>query len=121
MAFAGWVGLLITSLNLMPIGQLDGGHVLYALLRQKANRIATLLLYSAVVVVALDFKQLYVWMLMLVLLIIMGPVHPPTADDSEPLGRRPHCARLADARLHHHRLHAHAFAGLAVVVGYALA
>jgi membrane-associated protease RseP (regulator of RpoE activity) len=86
MAFAGWVGLLITSLNLMPIGQLDGGHVLYALLRQKANRIATLLLYSAVVVVALDFKQLYVWMLMLILLIVMGPVHPPTADDSEPLG-----------------------------------
>ncbi len=85
-AFAGWVGLLITSLNLMPIGQLDGGHVLYALLRRKANKIATLLLYAAVLVVALDFKQLYVWMLMLILLLVMGPVHPPTADDSEPLG-----------------------------------
>ena len=49
MAFAGWVGLLITSLNLIPIGQLDGGHVLYALLRQKAHKVATFLLLSAVV------------------------------------------------------------------------
>jgi membrane-associated protease RseP (regulator of RpoE activity) len=86
MAFAGWVGLLITSLNLMPIGQLDGGHVLYALLRRKANKIASLLLMAALIVVALDFKHLYAWTLMLILLVVMGPVHPPTADDSEPLG-----------------------------------
>jgi membrane-associated protease RseP (regulator of RpoE activity) len=86
MAFAGWVGLLITSLNLMPIGQLDGGHVLYALLRQKANRFASLLLIAALIVVALDFKELYVWTLMLILLVFMGPKHPPTANDSEPLG-----------------------------------
>jgi membrane-associated protease RseP (regulator of RpoE activity) len=86
MAFAGWVGLLITSLNLMPIGQLDGGHVLYALLRHKANRIARLLLYSAVFLVAFDWEELQSWTLMLILLLMMGPVHPPTADDSEPLG-----------------------------------
>ena len=86
MAFAGWVGLLVTSLNLMPIGQLDGGHVLYALLRRKANKIASLLLMAALVVVALDFRHLYAWTLMLILLVIMGPVHPPTADDDEPLG-----------------------------------
>ena len=47
MAFAGWVGLLMTSLNLMPIGQLDGGHILYAPLRRNANRVATALLMAA--------------------------------------------------------------------------
>ena len=86
MAFAGWVGLLITSLNLMPIGQLDGGHILYALLRQNANRVASLLLMLAVVVVALNISTLGSWMLMLFLLIVMGPTHPPTANDEEPLG-----------------------------------
>lgn len=84
MAFAGWVGLFITSLNLIPIGQLDGGHVLYALLRRRAHKVATLLLFSAVFVVI--FEQLWNWSIMLVLLFLMGPIHPPTANDDEPLG-----------------------------------
>jgi membrane-associated protease RseP (regulator of RpoE activity) len=86
MAFAGWVGLLVTSLNLMPIGQLDGGHILYALLRRKAHKVATLLLWSALVLVIWQWDSLKSWTLMLVLLMIMGPIHPPTANDDEPLG-----------------------------------
>jgi membrane-associated protease RseP (regulator of RpoE activity) len=86
MAFAGWVGLLVTSLNLMPIGQLDGGHVLYALLGRRANRVMSILLMLGVTVVAWNVKAYGSWMLMLFLLILMRPSHPPTADDEEPLG-----------------------------------
>jgi len=84
LAMAGWVGLLITSLNLIPIGQLDGGHILYALLRTKAHKISTLLLLGAVA--AVIYWGYPHWALMLALLAIMGPIHPPTADDHVPLG-----------------------------------
>jgi len=86
MAFAGWVGLLITSLNLIPIGQLDGGHVLYALLRRKANKVALFLFLSAIFLVAFNFREFGNWIVILILLMIFGTAHPPTADDDEPLG-----------------------------------
>lgn len=81
---AGWVGLLLTALNLIPISQLDGGHILYGLLREKAHTVATVLLAAAVVAVVAF--QYYWWTLMLVLLVVIGPKHPPTTDDSVPLG-----------------------------------
>ena len=83
-AFAGWVGLLITSINLVPIGQLDGGHILYGMFRRKANVVSTVLLVAAVW--ASIHYRLSTWWLMLGLITIMGPRHPPTADDSVPLG-----------------------------------
>jgi len=82
--YAGWVGLLITSLNLIPIGQLDGGHILYALLRKRAHVVAWLLLIAAVVGLVVTGSQS--WWLMLILLLLMGPAHPPTANDEQPLG-----------------------------------
>ncbi len=86
--FAGWVGLLITSINLLPVGQLDGGHVLYALLRERAWPVATAVLGAAALFVAYNFVRHGDpgWSLMLVLLFLMGPVHPPTHDDRLPLG-----------------------------------
>jgi Zn-dependent protease len=83
-AFAAWVGLLLTSLNLFPVGQLDGGHVLYGVLRSRAHAVATLVLGLAVAAVLMF--HLWWWSLMLVLLLVMGPRHPPTARDDVPLG-----------------------------------
>lgn len=84
LAFAGWVGIFVTALNMIPIGQLDGGHVLYSLLRRRAHGIATLLLALAVGAVIL--YGYWEWSLMLLLLLLIGPRHPPTADDSVDLG-----------------------------------
>lgn len=82
--YAGWVGLLVTAVNLFPIGQLDGGHVLYALLRTKAHIVARLVLLACLLAMGLTGNL--GWSLMLMLLVITGPDHPPTADDDVPLG-----------------------------------
>lgn len=82
--FAGWVGLLVTSLNLFPIGQLDGGHILYGLLREKAHLVARTLLLACLLWMGLTGNL--GWSLMLILLVITGPDHPPTADDTVELG-----------------------------------
>ena len=83
-AFAGWVGLLITSINLVPIGQLDGGHVLYSMFREKANVVSVVLLVLAIAVSIV--KGLTNWWLMLGLITFLGTRHPPTTDDYMPLG-----------------------------------
>lgn len=84
-AMAAWTGLFITSLNLLPISQLDGGHVFYALLRRRAPR-ATLALFFGLVAATVLFEQ-WQWILMLLIVSLIGVVHPPTADDSKPLDR----------------------------------
>jgi len=82
---AGWVGLLITGLNMLPVSQLDGGHVLYTVFGRKlAHRIARGLMVLAIAaVVAFD---LYSWLPMLLIVLMIGIDHPPTRDDSVELG-----------------------------------
>jgi Zn-dependent protease len=83
---AGWVGLLITGLNMMPISQLDGGHVIYALFGKRAHAIARLFLFGAILLVVLNFERAFIWLPMIVLVTLIGTDHPPTADDDTPLG-----------------------------------
>ena len=73
-AFAGWIGLLVTSLNLLPIGQLDGGHIIYALFGNKHELISKSTL-PVLIVLGIFFWP--GWLIWAVLMIILGYKHPP--------------------------------------------
>jgi membrane-associated protease RseP (regulator of RpoE activity) len=73
-AFAGWIGLFVTSLNLIPVGQLDGGHIAYALLGEKHVYLSKLLV---LVMVPLGLLLWAGWAIWAVLLLILGLRHPP--------------------------------------------
>jgi len=81
---AGWVGMLVTGLNMIPMSQLDGGHVLYTLFGRKATWLARALVFGAIAYVV--FGDAGIWALMLILVILIGIDHPKTADDRVPLG-----------------------------------
>lgn len=81
--FAGWIGLLVTGMNLLPVGQLDGGHVVYALFGQRHIWISRLAL---VIILLLGFLRWWDgWLIWGVLLLFMGVRHPPPLDPYTPL------------------------------------
>jgi membrane-associated protease RseP (regulator of RpoE activity) len=84
-AFAGWIGLLVTALNLLPVGQLDGGHVAYALFPEY-HRYISLGVLGLLVVCGVWFWQ--GWLMWAVLLAFLGWRHPPPYQFWVPLDRR---------------------------------
>ena len=82
---AGYVGMLITGLNMLPIGQLDGGHVSYALLGRRAHVLGRAVLVGSILFVLIS--EVYLWIVMVVVVTLIGTDHPPTADDHTPLSR----------------------------------
>lgn len=81
-AFAGWIGLLVTNINLIPVGQLDGGHVSYALFGDKSQQIAKVFYLLLIIFGLLSW---YGWLVWVVLLYFMGFVHPPPLEYWVPL------------------------------------
>lgn len=87
MAFAAWFGLLATALNLFPIGQLDGGHISYAVLGRKSTAV-TLATVACLVGLTFVSSSWVVWaVLTIVMLLTFGPRHPHTIDEDVPLDR----------------------------------
>jgi membrane-associated protease RseP (regulator of RpoE activity) len=76
-AFAGWIGLFVTALNLIPIGQLDGGHVVYALLGKKHRSVSIGMIGVLLIMGFIGWPGWYLWAF---LTAILGVRHPPMID-----------------------------------------
>jgi len=85
MALAAWFGVLLTALNLLPLGQFDGGHVAYALFGRRAWPIA-MITFSLLIFFGL-FGGWIAWLVWAFMGLLMGLRHPPPHDDVLPLGR----------------------------------
>lgn len=80
-ALAGWAGLLVTALNLIPAGQLDGGHVLYSLIGRRARVVTWVII---VALFGLSFLW-QIWLVWAVLVYLLGRAHAVPLDDITPL------------------------------------
>lgn len=85
LAWAGWTGLLVTGLNLIPVGQLDGGHVLYSLLGARARRAYLPLMIAMLCLVVFTVSISPVWIVWALLLLVFGRVYAVPLDDLTPL------------------------------------
>ena len=107
-AFAGWIGLFVTALNLIPSGQLDGGHLVYALFNKKFHSLVSHISIFVIIILGLGtepilnllsfynininvpefliFQGWLGWIIWAFLLVIMGAKHPPTIYEESDIG-----------------------------------
>jgi membrane-associated protease RseP (regulator of RpoE activity) len=84
-AFSGWIGLLVTCLNLLPVGQLDGGHVAYAVFGRRQRGLARIIF---LLLILLGLTSWTGWLVWAAILYLMGLDHPPVVYEWIPLDRR---------------------------------
>jgi membrane-associated protease RseP (regulator of RpoE activity) len=84
--FASWFGMLATALNLLPFGQLDGGHLTYALFGRWSTHLSLATVATAVAMTFFSTSWIVMTVLMLVMLVVLGPRHPRVVYEFEPLG-----------------------------------
>jgi membrane-associated protease RseP (regulator of RpoE activity) len=82
-AYAGWAGLFITMLNLLPLGQLDGGHIVYGLIGRR-QKITSKIFLAFLLVLGFWWMG---WWVFGALIFIFGLKHPPTLDDNFQLAK----------------------------------
>jgi membrane-associated protease RseP (regulator of RpoE activity) len=81
---AGWVGLLVTGLNMIPVSQLDGGHICYAVFGRRGNWVARTALIAAILAVVISGRLN--WVALVVIVTFLGVDHPPIREERVPLG-----------------------------------
>jgi membrane-associated protease RseP (regulator of RpoE activity) len=85
-AFAAWFGLLVTAFNLLPVGQLDGGHVIFTLIGDKIRYVGGLFVLAVMAMGVLLWQGWFLWAF---LILLLGVGHPPPLNDVTPLdGKR---------------------------------
>jgi membrane-associated protease RseP (regulator of RpoE activity) len=87
MVFAAWFGMLATALNLLPFGQLDGGHITYATLGRWSTPISIATVLTAILMTYNSSSWMFMTMMMLIMLVLLGPRHPRVIYEDEPLAR----------------------------------
>lgn len=84
--FAAWFGMLATAWNLLPFGQLDGGHLTYATLGDRSRFFSIATVAGAIVMCFISLSWLVMTVMMVVMMVFLGSRHPRVLDEHEPLG-----------------------------------
>ena len=87
MVFAAWIGMFATALNLLPFGQLDGGHITYATLGRWSTPISVATVSGAIAMTFISSSWMFMTAVMLLMMLVFGPRHPRVIYEFEPIGR----------------------------------